>query len=456
MTPQRVVWSEGMLVSPQHFQQADLYHENLVACRLAALSPHTWGVHTLDMDVGALASEQVCVGRFRGVLPDGTYLAFQAGDAEAPASRAIGAHFAPAQSVLEVFLALPKQRQGVASIAPENGDPAESRRARFRATSRTVSDLAGDSADLCVAFAQRNVSILFGDEPADDFDTLKIAEVTRNPSGGLILHESFIPSLLSCSASPTLMASLRRLLALVTAKQRQLAHERQQRDAASVEFGAPEVTRYLQLAALNTFLPFLVHAGRAGEISARELYLFLIRMVGQLATLASDTDPTDVPVFSFADLRATFEPLFALLDQMLRSSVRGACLPVPIEVRDGVHLALLNDERVLGCAQFVLAAQAQGVTEDQLARELPARAKIASPAQLPFLLRSATRGLGLQVTHRPPAEVPVRPQVAYFILDGTSEHWRRAFDEQGLAIYLPPPYHPGLLKLELFAIPAKP
>jgi len=36
---QRVVWSEGMLVSPQHLQQADLYHERLLDCRLAATSP---------------------------------------------------------------------------------------------------------------------------------------------------------------------------------------------------------------------------------------------------------------------------------------------------------------------------------------------------------------------------------------------------------------------------------
>jgi len=64
-------------------------------------------------------------------------------------------------------------------------------------------------------------------------------------------------------------------------------------------------------------------------------------------------------------------------------------------------------------------------------------------------------GLGLQVTHRPPAEVPVRPQVAYFILDLSTEHWRHALDEQGLAIYLPPPYQPGIVRLELFGIPAK-
>ena len=454
MLPQRVVWSEGMLVSPQHFQQSDLYHENLLSCRLAALTSQTWGVHTLEMDQGALASEQVGIARFQGVLPGGTYLSFQTADAEAPASRAVGAHFAPAQPALEVFLALPNERHGVPSIAPENTDPADYRRARFRTVSRMADDLSGESAQ-SIAFAQRNLSILFGDEPSDDFDTIKIAEITRTPSGALALNQSFIPPLLCCSASPFLTANLRRLLALVTAKQRQLSQERQQRDAASVEFGGNEVTRYLQLAALNAAIPFLVYAGRAGDISARELYLFLIQMVGQLSTLVAEADPTSLPAFCFVDLRASFEPLFMLLHQLLCSSVREACVPVPVEVRDGVHVALLNDERVAKCAQFILAAQAQGVAEEQLARELPIRAKIASPAHLPFLLKSATRGLGLQVTHRPPAEVPVRPQVAYFILDGAGEHWRRALDEQGLAIYLPPPYHPSLLKLELFGIPAR-
>jgi type VI secretion system protein ImpJ len=455
MIPQRVVWSEGMLVSPQHFQQSDLYHEGLLACRLEAVATHTWGVFTLEIDQGALASEQVGLARFHGVLPDGTYLRFQAGDAEAPASRAVEAHFPPTAPTLDVFLAVPRERHGVPSIAPENSDPASSRRARFRAASRSVVDLGGDSADLAVAFAERNVSLLFGDEPGDDFDRLKIAELVRGPGGALALNQDFIPSLLRCSTSPCLMASLRRLLALVNAKQRQLSQERRQRDSASVEFGANEVTRYVQLAALNTALPVLVHASRAGELSARELYLFLIQMVGQLATLAPDTDPTSLPAFCFADLRATFAPLFTLLDQLLQSNLREACVSVPVEVRDGVHLAQLSDERVIRCVQFILAVQAQGMSEEQVGRELPVRAKIAAPAQLPFLLKSATRGLGLQLTHRPPAEVPIRPQVAYFVLDGAGDHWRRALDEQSLAIYLPPPYHPSQLKLELFGIPAK-
>jgi len=456
--PHRVVWSEGMLVSPQHLQQADLYHERLLDRRLAALAPQTWGILSLELDRGALAAAELRVSRFVGILPDGLYLDFLAGDPEAPAARPIGVHFAPSQPVLEVFLAVPKERDGVPSVAADDSSPAaEARRTRFLSATRPVGDLTGESADMSIAFARRNISLLFGDEARDDYESIKIAEIVRNASGALVASEAFIPSVLSISASPFLCSSVRRLLALMTAKQRQLSQERRQRDGVTVEFGAADVTRYLQLAALNAAIPVLVHAGRDGEVSPREFYLFLIQMAGQLSTLVPDADPSTFPAFSFTDLRSTFEELFALLTSLLCASVRDTCVAVPMEVREGSHVGNLSDERIVRCSQFVLAARANGISEEQLARDLPGRAKIASWQQLPFLLRSATRGLGLQVTHRPPAEVPVRPNVAYFFIDvaGGAEHWRRVLDERSLAIYLPPPYDPAQLKLEVLAIPAK-
>jgi len=81
----------------------------------------------------------------------------------------------------------------------------------------------------------------------------------------------------------------------MTAKQRQLSQERRQRDAVTVEFGAGDVTRYVQLSALNAAIPLLVHTGRDGEITPRELYLSLIQMAGALSTLVSDADPSTFP-----------------------------------------------------------------------------------------------------------------------------------------------------------------
>ncbi len=457
---QRVVWSEGMLVSPQHMQQADLYHERLLDWRFAATATLSWGITNIEIDTGALAADQLVVTKFSGILPDGLALNFKAGDPEAPAARPIGANFPPQLSALEVFLAVPKERDGVPSVAAETTGDAKvpagktAIRTRFRSASQKIVDMTGEAADLTMAFAQRNVTVLFGNDARDDYDSIKIAEVVRDAGGALLVSDAFIPSVLTISASSFLMGGVQRLLALMVAKQRQLSAERQQRDSASIEFGANDVTRYLQLAALNATIPYLVHAGRNGEVSPRELYIFLVQSAGQLSTFATDTDPSAFPPFVFTDLRSTFEELFALLTGLLRANLRELCVRVPMEIREGIHIGNLSDERILKCQQFVLGAQSSMPIE-QLARELAGRAKIASLTQLPFLMRAATRGVPLHVTHRPPAEIPVRPGIVYFLMDTTIDHWRHVLSERKVAIYAPPPFDPSQVKIELYGIPSK-
>jgi type VI secretion system protein ImpJ len=457
---QRVVWSEGMLVSPQHMQQADLYHERVLDCRLAAAAPLSWGITAVQIDAGALTADQVVISRFAGVLPDGLPLDFKAGDPEAPAARPIGANFPPALPALEVFLAVPKEREGVPSVAGEVAPDAKAPagkaaiRTRFRSSSRKIVDMTGEAADLNMAFAQRNLTVLFGNESLDDYDAIKIAEIVRDAGGALLVSEAYIPPVLTIAASPFLMGAVQRLLALMAAKQRQLAAERAQRDSASIEFGANDVTRYLQLSALNATIPVLFHAGRAGELSPRELYLFLIQSAGQLCTFSADADPSSFPPFVYTDLRSTFEELFALLTGLLRANLREQCVRVPMEIHEGIHVGNLNDERILKCQQFVLGA-VSSMPMDQLGRELAGRAKIASWTQLPFLMRSAVRGVPLQVTHRPPPEIPVRPGVVYFLMDTSIDHWRHILAERKVAIYAPPPCDASQVKVELYGIPSK-
>ena len=62
--PARVVWAEGMVMTPQHMQQADVYHDRTLAARLAALVPHPWGVVEIEVDAQALASGQFRLANF--------------------------------------------------------------------------------------------------------------------------------------------------------------------------------------------------------------------------------------------------------------------------------------------------------------------------------------------------------------------------------------------------------
>ncbi|HEV3052518.1 MAG TPA: type VI secretion system baseplate subunit TssK, partial [Longimicrobium sp.] len=66
-----VGWYEGMLLAPQHFQQAQLQADQLLGYHLAALSPYHWGVRRLVLDCAALPGGTFTVQELEAVLPDG-------------------------------------------------------------------------------------------------------------------------------------------------------------------------------------------------------------------------------------------------------------------------------------------------------------------------------------------------------------------------------------------------
>ena len=68
----RVVWSEGLFLQPQHFQQQDRHFEQYVETRCRALVPHSWGFTELEFERDFLKIGKIGLRRLAGVFPDGT------------------------------------------------------------------------------------------------------------------------------------------------------------------------------------------------------------------------------------------------------------------------------------------------------------------------------------------------------------------------------------------------
>lgn len=74
--PDMVQWSEGMLLSPQHLQQNDLYWQEQLRFRLQQALPHGWGLLLLELDAVKFKAGVVAVKRLECVMPDGTPVTF--------------------------------------------------------------------------------------------------------------------------------------------------------------------------------------------------------------------------------------------------------------------------------------------------------------------------------------------------------------------------------------------
>jgi type VI secretion system protein ImpJ len=65
---QKVLWSKGVLLNPQHLQLQDRYMEELLGFRLDTLSFCPWGFSKLEFDREALAGGVVVVTEAAGLL----------------------------------------------------------------------------------------------------------------------------------------------------------------------------------------------------------------------------------------------------------------------------------------------------------------------------------------------------------------------------------------------------
>jgi predicted component of type VI protein secretion system len=70
----KVLWGEGLLLRPQHFQRQDPYHEHRLCKSIRAVHPYAWGVEALRIERDALASNILRVLSLARRFQDGEWV----------------------------------------------------------------------------------------------------------------------------------------------------------------------------------------------------------------------------------------------------------------------------------------------------------------------------------------------------------------------------------------------
>jgi type VI secretion system protein ImpJ len=443
---QSVVWSEGMFLAPQHFQQWDRNQEVWLSERLQQLFRHAWGFCELDIDGDALAGGRLVLTRAHGLLPDGT--PFRAPDFdELPEGRVIGAHFAPGAPFLEVYLSYPEHRVGSANLG--QGSSENARDARLLPQTISVPDTNTGASDREITVGSKNLRLLFGDEVLDGFSVLPVVRLEKGAAGTLSLVENFVPPCVSIGASPYLMRLMRRLVEMLSARSTSLAAARRQRGAGAMEFGVSDITAFWLLHTVNSVLPLLNHALMA-KPHPELCYQWLVQLSGQLMTFLPTGHPTDLPLYQHDNLAATFDALELVVRQGLETVLPSNFVAIPLEkVREGVWLGRVRDERLLDAAKFYLAIGGD-VPERGIGELIPQKVKIGSPTTIDGLIGAALRGVNLTHLTWVPSAVPARAGYHYFQLNTASELWGDIRLAKAISIYLPAEFSQA--KMDLIAV----
>jgi len=443
----KIVWNEGMLLTPHHFQQWDNYNEELLNSRLRAMMPFEYGVLDLQINREAVANGNFQITNCTVVLSDG--LLINVPDTEAvPDLRPVGNHFHPEKEKLGVHLAIPAKKIGEANYQA-NGAKANIN-LRFLQEGAFVKDETSGMNEQPVALAKSNLRIIFDDELRDGFTAIKIAELERTPTGQLKISEEYIPPILKVSASVWLANMLRQLVEILITKSGSLGEQRRQRNASLADFTTSEVAIFWLLHTINNSIPTMAHYFRSPLLHPEKLYLEMAQLVGQLMTFATEFHPKDIVKYDHDDLYFTFSNLSAVLKELLETVIPSRCVPIPLEkTRDTLYVGRVEDARLLKEAGFYLAVRSQ-MPESKLIEGVPRVVKIASRDVIDSVIGSALPGVVLTHANPPPAPIPARVGFRYFMLDTIGPYWNGIQGSKVIAIYVPEEIPDE--KLEMYAV----
>jgi type VI secretion system protein ImpJ len=440
-TNNKVVWSEGLFLRPQHLQQQERYLERYVEGRTGGLRGNSWGFLELEIDRDLLSIGKLALRRARGVLPDGTPFTMPEDD--------------PLPTPLEVSselrdeivcLSLPIRRAG--AIETDRGERPDVL-ARYGVHVESVRDvIAGSEGDAAIEVAQLRCRLVPLSQPTEGYARIGVAQIVeRRADGQIVLDDHFIPTVLTTRAASRLAAFLAELQGLLHQRGESLA----QRAVATGRAASAEIADFLLLQAVNRYEPLVTHWVASGTLHPEDAYALLAQIAGDLATLATpERRPASIGLYRHDNLRLSFEPLFAALRRMMGYLPDQSAVPIPLlQKKFGVSVATVADKTLFESAEFVLAVRAEIAAED-LRRMFPMQTKIGPVEKIKDLVNLALPGIALRALPVAPRQIPYHTGFAYFGLDQAAELWSQLRISGGVAIHVGGTF-PGLA-MELWAV----
>lgn len=438
----RVVWSEGLFLRPQHFQQQDRHHEWWIDARARGLGGSFWGFSRLELDEAALLTGKVALSRAQGVLPDGTPFDFPAAHAAPPAL-----DFPVDARNAVVCLTLPLRR--TSCIEAVRSEDAGSALARYQIADELVIDSAGSTAaQEPIEIGQPQLRLVLADQCGDDFVRVgAVRVIERRADNSLVLDRNYIPPVSDCAASGVLSQWMREVQGLLAQRGAALGARLSQPGSG----GLSEIADFIFLLSVNRHQPVLDHFAALAPLHPERLFSRLLELNGELATLArAERRPAEIPVYNHDALEVCFGPLMREIRLALATVLDQSAIAIELQDhKQGRYVGLLTDRSLLRNAGFVLAANAQ-VPGETLRQRFPTQAKLGPVERIREIVNLQLPGLGLRPLPVAPRQLPYHAGFSYFELDQSGELWKQLDSSGGLGIYVTGDY-PGL-ELSLWAI----
>lgn len=367
--PDAIQWHEGLLLTPQHFQQLASRHEALVQYGTSLIAPFCWGVRRFKHHAISLPAGKLRVLELEAIMPDGLVVVH-------------GLHDSGRDDVLEIDLSNLAEDIGergsivqLAVAARQNGN-SNGDSLRYESFKGVpVADEISAARAQAIHRLKPRLALRVGEKLPSDYVGFPLARVIYRDSS-FALDDKFIPPMLAVPAKATdgdtSSVAAQRLgdmcsdVAQRVRKRAMYLADEARSPTATGRFGNEAGIRTLMLSLVGA-LPRFEAVLQIGCAHPYMVYVALCGMAGQLSVLGMEMVPPSFNPYNHNDLYTTFQPVLEFIDRAMDQGVPVAYKSFPFLYHEGTY-ELRFDGTWMKKKLAIGMKGERGMTEDEVVR----------------------------------------------------------------------------------------
>lgn len=438
-----IFWHQGLFLQPQHFQQADAFHQAGAHALFAGQTPHPFGALALDVDVDRFASGVFEVTRGAFVFKDGT-LAATPDNALLPA-RDFRDALAAQNRGLTVYVGLRRSTRTESNVTEvANLETGEAGATRYVAEAQPEpsQDMLQSGAATAQVKTLNYVLRLFWEtelEQAEAYELLALGRLVQDGEA-VTLDAGHVPPVITVSASTTLVNVLKEIREELIGRARQLEEYKGGAEVGGQEF-SPKMLRYrLALQVLARYAPMLAHLVETPTVHPWQVYGLLRQLLGEISPFSADMDilgqvgGDPLPIYDHERLGHCFGQAKRRLEKALNEITLGPERIIALSRSEpGMFTAELPREFMERNSTLYLVLRTEENFEDLLG-SFVSYAKFGAEAQVQVLAQRALPGVPATYLRVRPESLPQRPNSSYFRIERHDPNWETVEQQRSIAL----------------------
>lgn len=431
----KVLWTEGTLLSQQHFQQWDEYIDKTSNIIRIACQSETYGILDYAIDESALDTGIFKLTNCSIIFKSGRI--YQLGNNEESLIYNIDENITEG---LDIYLSLP-----INNIAYNiSGYPkVESENAAWDVDFQDIRDQYDTDREREIGFVSLNVKLKAynlnsEDHKKDANEKILIARILPRGFKQYYIDENLIPPLVYLKANRQLYNKLINLKDSLEVKTRDLVLRRDEYYASAVQFNASVLKTYSLLESFNKTRIKMANVLQRGTVHPQVVYNLLLDFIGSLSAFSNTFMSHNVSDFYYNhdDLAKSFNEVINFIEKIINET-----FPDRISIfnfsksRNNLYSTDMISSDELTSLSFFLKVK-KHEEADLWIRSFINETKVASETNIDLYLASALPGVEIKHVIKAPTYLSMQSGYEYFSICKQSSAWEDIIEHQSIAVYV--------------------